>query len=116
MSVQPILVNGQWRASAGKETFQAVDPSNKQPLAEKFPISPWAEIEEVIQHASAAAAAVRGWPGEKFAAFLEDYANRIEARAAEIVAIAHRETGLPVEPRLKTAELPRTINQLRHRL
>ncbi|MFO1004373.1 MAG: aldehyde dehydrogenase (NADP(+)) [Planctomycetaceae bacterium] len=113
MSVQPILVNGQWRASAGKETFQAVDPSNKQPLAEKFPISPWAEIEEVIQHASAAAAAVRGWPGEKFAAFLEDYASRIEARAADIVAIAHRETGLPVEPRLKSAELPRTINQLR---
>jgi len=113
MSVQPILVNGQWRASAGKETFQAVDPSTKQPLADQFPISPWAEIEEVIGHAAAAAAVVRSWPGEKFAAFLEDYATRIEGRASEIIAIAHQETGLPVEPRLKIAELPRTVNQLR---
>ena len=113
MSVQPVLINGQWRSSVGKETFQAVDPSTKQPLAEQFPISPWVEIEEAIRHAAEAAAIVRGWPGERFAAFLEDYATRIEARAADIIAIAHRETGLPVEPRLKIAELPRTVNQLR---
>ncbi len=113
MSVQPVLINGQWRSSSGKESFQAVDPSTKQPLAEHFPISPWAEIEEVIRHSAEAAAIVRNWPGERFAAFLEDYATRIEARAADIIEIAHRETGLPVEPRLKIAELPRTVNQLR---
>ena len=113
MSVQPILINGQWRASAGTELFQAVDPSTKQPLAEQFPISPWSEIEEAIRHSAVAAATVRSWPGERFAAFLEDFATRIEGRAADIIAIAHRETGLPVEPRLKSGELPRTINQLR---
>ena len=75
--------------------------------------SPWGEIEEVIRHSAEAAATVRSWPGERFALFLEDYAMRIEGRAAEIIAIAHRETGLAVEPRLKTAELPRTVNQLR---
>ena len=113
MSVQPVLIHGQWRASIGKELFQAIDPSNKQPLPEQFPISPWVEIEEVIRHSAEAAATVRSWPGERFARFLEDYATRIEGRAAEIIAIAHRETGLAVEPRLKTAELPRTVNQLR---
>ena len=113
MSVQPVLIHGQWRTSIGKELFQAVDPSNKQPLPEQFPISPWGEIEEVIRHSAEAAATVRSWPGERFARFLEDYAMRIEGRAAEIIAIAHRETGLAVEPRLKTAELPRTVNQLR---
>ena len=113
MSVQPILIHGQWRDSAGKELFQAVDPSNKQKLPEQFPVSPWGEIEEVIRCSAEAATTVRGWPGERFAAFLEDYATRIEARAADIIAIAHRETGLAVEPRLKIAELPRTVNQLR---
>ncbi|RLS55246.1 MAG: aldehyde dehydrogenase (NADP(+)) [Planctomycetota bacterium] len=113
MSVQPVLISGQWLPSAGQETFQAVDPSTKQPLALRFPISPWAEIEAVIRHASEAAAIVRSWPGERFASFLEDYACRIETHAADLIAIAHRETGLPVEPRLKTAELPRTVNQLR---
>ena len=113
MSVQPLLINGQWRPSTGTELFQAVDPSTKQPLAEQFPISPWAEIEQVIRCSAEAAALVRDWPGERFAAFLEDYATRIEGRAADIIAIAHRETGLAVEPRLKTAELPRTVNQLR---
>ena len=113
MSAHPVLINGQWRPSSGKETFQAVNPANKQPIPGDFPISPWSEIEEVIRCSAEAAAAVRGWPGERFAAFLEDFASRIEAKSAEIVAIAHAETGLAVEPRLKTAELPRTVNQLR---
>ncbi len=113
MSAHPVLINGQWRPSSGKETFQAVNPANKQPIPGDFPISPWSEIEEAIRCSAEAAAAVRGWPGERFAAFLEDFASRIEVRAADIVAIAHAETGLAVEPRLKTAELPRTVNQLR---
>ncbi|RPI85248.1 MAG: aldehyde dehydrogenase (NADP(+)), partial [Planctomycetaceae bacterium] len=53
------------------------------------------------------------WPGERFASFLERYADRIDAKAAELVALANAETALPVEPRLAKAELPRTTNQLR---
>lgn len=113
MSLQPILVDGAWTASNGTKTFQSINPQTKQPLADTYPISPWSEIERVIQAAAKAAQETRGWPGERFAHFLECYADRIDARAADLVAMAHQETGLPVEPRLAKAELPRTTNQLR---
>ena len=45
--------------------------------------------------------------------FLRRYAERIEARSAEIVERAHLETGYPRSPRLADVELPRTTNQLR---
>jgi NADP-dependent aldehyde dehydrogenase len=56
---------------------------------------------------------VRGWAGERFAAFLEAFAGCLEKRAEELIATAHAETALAVEPRLKSVELPRTVNQLR---
>jgi NADP-dependent aldehyde dehydrogenase len=40
-------------------------------------------------------------------------AAALEARAEALVALAHAETALPAEPRLRSVELPRTINQLR---
>jgi 2,5-dioxopentanoate dehydrogenase len=110
---QPILLNGRWQASQGKQTFQAVNPANKQPLADEYPISPWSEVDAALTAASAAFEATRNWPGERFAAFLDAYAAAIEANAAAIVTMANLETGLPVEPRLKNVELPRTIGQLR---
>ncbi|MBS0264394.1 MAG: aldehyde dehydrogenase (NADP(+)) [Planctomycetes bacterium] len=113
MSVQPVLINGVWKASAGTRTFQAVNPATLTALPEVYPVSPWSEIEEAVQAAARAAATVATWPGERFARFLERYAERIDARAAELVALAHQETALPVEPRLSKAELPRTTSQLR---
>ena len=79
----------------------------------RFPISPWAEVVRAIEAASRAAAIVRDFSGDRFAAFLEKFADRIDARSAELVEMAHLETALPVQPRLKDAELPRTSNQLR---
>lgn len=113
MSVQPVLVDGEWRASSGTKLFQAVNPSTKELLPDSYPVSPWAEIERAIQSAAQAARAVRDWTGERFARFLEAYAARIEARSQPLVESAHRETALPVELRLAKAELPRTVNQLR---
>lgn len=110
---QPVLLNGRWQATEGKQSFQAVNPANKQPLPEDYPVSPWSEIDAALAAASAAFDATRGWPGERFAAFLEAFASGIEANAAAIVTTANLETGLPVEPRLKNVELPRTVNQLR---
>jgi 2,5-dioxopentanoate dehydrogenase len=110
MSVQPVLIDGEWRASAGQRTFQAVNPATKEPLPDVFPVSPWTEIEQAIRAADRAA---RNWPGDRFARFLEAYAARIEAQSALLVETANRETALPVEPRLAKAELPRTISQLR---
>jgi len=111
--VHPVLINGQWVASAGRDTFTAVNPATRQALPDVYPVSPWTEVEAALVAADRAFQTVRSWPGERFAKFLEAYAERIEARAAELIETANLETALPVEPRLKVAELPRTINQLR---
>lgn len=113
MSTHSVLIDGQWRASAGTKTFQAVNPATQQALPGNYPVSPWPEIEVAIQAAARAARIVRNWPGERLARFLERYADRLDAQAAPLAALAHQETGLPVEPRLAKAELPRTTNQLR---
>jgi len=113
MTVQQVLIDGQWTTSAGTSTFQAVNPRTCEPLPGRYPISPWAEVVRAVDAASRAAAIVRDWPGDRVAAFLTAFADRIDARAAELVDMAHQETALPVQPRLKDAELPRTSNQLR---
>lgn len=113
MSKHSVLVDGQWRASVGSQFFQAVNPATREPLAGEYPVSPWSEVEQAIVAAGRVAAELRNVPGELFAKFLDRFAERIEARAAEFIAMANQETGLPVEPRLKVAELPRTTNQLR---
>lgn len=111
--MQPIFLAGRWQPSQGTSTFTAVDPKTKQPLPDRYPISPWVEIATALDAAASTAMTVRSWPGERFAKFLERYADRIDTRAAELIAMAHAETALPVTPRLKDAELPRTSNQLR---
>ncbi len=113
MSVQPILLNGQWTNSTGSKRFQAVNPKTTEPLADEYPISTWEELDQVLHAADQAAKTVADWPAERFAAFLERYADRIDQQSESLVNMAHLETGLPVEPRLKVAELPRTSNQLR---
>jgi len=113
MVVQPVLIDGEWTKSIGTATFQPTNPLTREPLPERYPVSPWAEVEQAIQAAHRVAEVVRGWPGERFAAFLDRLADRIDARSADLVAIASLETALPVQPRLKDVELPRTSNQLR---
>ncbi len=113
MSLQPVLIDGAWKPSAGTKTFQAVNPATLSPLPDSYPLSPWSEIEAAIHASACVAQQVATWPGERFARFLERYADRIDARAAEFVSLANQETALPVEPRLAKAELPRTTNQMR---
>lgn len=108
-----VLINGEWRPSAGTSTFHAVNPATCEPIDGEYPVSPWDEVEHVIAASAAASREMRGWPGERFAAFLESFADRIEARSDELVAMANQETALPVSPRLKDGELPRTTDQLR---
>ena len=113
MTVQRVLIDGQWTISAGTSTFHAVNPRTKESLPDKYPVSPWAEVVKALDAASRAAETVRSWSGERFAAFLDRFADRIDARSADLVAIAQLETALPAQPRLKDVELPRTSNQLR---
>lgn len=110
---QQILTGGEWTCSTGTQTFQAVNPATEEALPGEFPISPWSEIDAVLQVAADTASQMRGWPGSRFAAFLNAYADEIEKRSEDLVAAAHAETALPISPRLKDAELPRTTNQLR---
>ena len=113
MNAEKVLIDGAWVASEGREIFQALNPQTGQSLAAAYPISPWSEVDRAIRAASSAAWRVRGWAGERFAAFLEAFAGRLEKRAEELIATAHAETALALEPRLKSVELPRTVNQLR---
>lgn len=109
----PVLINGKWIPSSGAQTFRAVNPTTEEELPGEFPISPWSELSQALDASLAASRQMRGWPGSRFADFLECYAKEIESRADALVDAAHAETALPKSPRLKDGELPRTINQLR---
>lgn len=113
MTSQPVLINGQWRASLGTDTFQAANPASKETLPEVYPVSPWSEIEEALVAASAAFKTVRAFPAIKFGNFLEAYAAEIELVIDSIVEAAHLETAYPISPRLKDGEMVRTLDQLR---
>lgn len=110
---QPILVAGSWQASRNAGTFQAEDPATGEKLPDLYPVSSWADCEAALSAAADARCALAQTPPERLAAFLDDFAARIEKRAEELVAMAHRETALPVAPRLSAVELPRTTGQLR---
>jgi alpha-ketoglutaric semialdehyde dehydrogenase len=109
----PVLIGGQWRASQGSASFQAENPATKEKLDPVYPISVWADCDEALRAAAEAAEALRVLPAERFAQFLESFADRIEKRKDALVETAHAETALPKTPRLADVELPRTTNQLR---
>ncbi len=108
-----ILSNGQFTDSSATETFHAYNPTLGIGLTEKFPVSPWEEIEKLIEQGREAAFELMKFSPDAIADFLESYASGIEAKAAELVEIAHEETGLAKTPRLADVEIPRTTNQLR---
>jgi len=111
--MQPILIDGCWRQACAAGTFRAENPALRAPLPDEYPISTWQDCDEALAAADRAFAILRVLPGERFAAFLEAYAVRLEARQDELVEMAHAETALPRSPRLAGVELPRTTNQLR---
>jgi 2,5-dioxopentanoate dehydrogenase len=113
MSNEPVLIQGEWKQSSGTEIFQADNPSTGKSLDQKYPVSAWDEIDQAIEAAKNVFNEIRKFPGERFADFLEAYANLIESNAEELANIAHEETALPVSPRLKDVEIPRTVNQLK---
>jgi alpha-ketoglutaric semialdehyde dehydrogenase len=111
--VQHVLIDGQWRVSQASGSFRAENPATKSPLEAEYPISTWADCDAALAAAQRAALQLRALPADQIAAFLDDFAARIESHREALVALAHAETGLPKSPRLNDAELPRTTNQLR---
>lgn len=112
-SASPILVDGQWRPARAQKTFSATDPATGKALDDRYPISDWADIDAALDAAAAAARELREMPTSILGAFLRGYADKIEESADTICEIAALETGLPLTPRLKDVELPRTTGQLR---
>ena len=113
MSQQPVLIAGQWRAASSSSSFRAENPATTEKFSEEFPVSAWADCDAALNAAAGAAEILRTTSPEQIAKFLTRYAERIEARKAEIVEVTHAETALPKSPRLSDVELPRTTNQLR---
>ncbi len=112
-SAEQVLVAGSWRAAAAAGTYQAVDPSSGLDRPAIWPVSGWSDVDEALDAAVSAAAELARLPGDALGGFLDRYAARLEARGADLVALAHAETGLAVKPRLADVELPRTLDQLR---
>ena len=110
---EQVLVGGQWKSSDQSSTFQSSNPATGEKLDPLFPVSTWADCDAALDAAAEAFGKMRSLPAAAIADFLEDYAAEIERRADDLVAAAHRETALPVSPRLQDVELPRTTGQLR---
>src|SRR6186997_1404123 len=112
----PVLIAGHWReADQPSGTFTAIEPSTGNTLPDVYPVSSAADVEAACAAAAEAVLAARAIANmpDRLAAFLDDYAARIEAAADPLTEMASRETGYPITPRLKAVELPRTTNQLR---
>jgi NADP-dependent aldehyde dehydrogenase len=109
-----VWIAGVWRAAESPVGgFRAVDPTTGEEVGPVFPKSSPDDVEACLAAAAAAAVALAEIDPAQVAAFLGDYAARIDADAPSLAALAARETGLPVEPRLLRVEIPRTTGQLR---
>jgi len=110
-----VLVGNGWRESVSTRSFMAVSPIDDQVLTELYPISTAAELSAMAAAACTAqpimARLALHEPG-RIGAFLRRIAIELQGAKAAIVSVAHRETGLPVEPRLATVEFGRTLLQL----
>lgn len=113
-TIQPILLAGRWQPSlAASGSFRAADPGTGAAIGPVFPVSGPDDVEAAIAAASAVAAELAAAPPERIAAFLDGYADALDADADTLVALAHAETALPAPTRLRGNELPRTSGQLR---
>lgn len=113
MTMQPVLIAGQWKAAQAAGEFRAENPALKSALDDAYPISSWSDVDEALASATTVAAGLRQLKVEHRAKFLELYAAAIERQADALVEMAHAETALPKRPRLAEVELPRTTDQLR---
>jgi len=113
MTIQSVLIGGQWRAAKASGTFHAENPATGERLPDAYPISAWEDCDAALDAAAGAVAGMRAAGAAAIADFLARFAGRIEAVAGELVEMAHAETGLPEKPRLADVELPRTTGQLR---
>lgn len=108
--LHPILLGGEWTAATASGVFRSIDPTAGEAFGPTFPISAWEDVDAALGWSSGGEVFA---PHEQRAAFLEAYAELIDANAESLATIAQQETGLPAETRYRNTEIPRTTNQLR---
>jgi len=111
--VEPVLIDGRWREASARGGFVARNPTTAEELQQTFPISDINDIEAALDAGRTAARELREVPRTKISDFLLAFATRIEDASISLAEVAHRETALPVEPRLASVEIPRTVDQIR---
>lgn len=112
--VAPVWIDGAWRPARTVDAFQAENPATGRTLAGVYPVSDWQDADAALRAATEAFDAMQAMGPEPVAGFLRAYADRLEKDADALCDAAARETALPIAPRLKEIELPRTVQQLRH--
>lgn len=112
-NAREVLIAGEWRQAESTGVFQAINPDTGETLDATYPVSSRKDVEAALVAGAEAAEALLDVPAGARADFLDRFAERIEARKAELSERAHLETALPVSPRLADVELPRTSGQLR---
>jgi alpha-ketoglutaric semialdehyde dehydrogenase len=112
---KPVLIAGVWRTGTPAGLFTAFDPTTGSALPDAYPVSPPQDVEMACEAGREAAVTLQSLSDapSRIAAFLDDYAARIEAAADALVEMAARETAYPAPTRLRAVELPRTTSQIR---
>lgn len=104
------LVRGQWEPGRG-ETFSAVEAATGTAFGPRVADADAAQVDAAAQAAGEAVPAFAATPAAARAGFLRTIAEELLAQGDELLAIAARETALPLG-RLQT-ERARTVFQLR---
>ena len=89
MATREVLIGGEWRTANASSVFRAMNPDTGEEIGAEFPVSERSDIDAAIEAGAAAAEELLDVSGEARASFLERYAERIEARAEELVASAN---------------------------
>lgn len=111
--MEKVLVDGAWREADATGSFQAINPDSGEVLVREYPVSSLTDVDAVVAAGTRASRELRQISREKLAQFLDRYADLIEKDRDQICQSGNLETALPISPRLKDVELPRTTNQLR---
>ncbi|MGQ9578080.1 MAG: aldehyde dehydrogenase family protein [Candidatus Aminicenantales bacterium] len=111
--VEDVLLAGRWQSAHYKEVFQPWNPARGEKIAKYYPVSTWDDIEIALEEGWRTIIPLMKSRGREKANFFSKLADLLEERREDVLAMAHLETGLPVEPRLNSNEFPRMINQLR---
>lgn len=113
MSVNQVLINGEWRTASYKEVFSPFAPAEGKKLATEYPVSTWQDCSDALDSAARAYKALANISRQTIGQFLDQYADNITKNAEQLVELAHLETGLAKSPRLADVEIPRTVSQIK---